>query len=453
MFKSRKPIAERFKDWIIDIIKKLRNEGKYEMESLKNTIEQLKAQNIQSESNNIMEAFSNKYIIYIAFIKDIDDKKLIKIGSTKNIKTRYTSLVESFGNIQFMKAYECDMNEKFEKFLHKHKSIQPFAYIDVIHNGHKSSEAFLMNDEEIQKVYRIIKANNYKYNQQFTNDQLEEMKEETQEERIRTNINNMNNDIKSYFHDVADKQMDDILANWQNNELFSDKMKNQIKNCRRQRKFTNGKKIQIYSPDGKQLIKTYETGRDVESDISLDNPSCESIKKAVENNSVYRKHRWAFLERQLDNDTVQELAETVETKIVKLGYVAMLNLNKDEIVKVFANAKEASADRKFSNGAAISKALKLGTQSGGHYFKMWVDCDELLQEKYLDKNELPPPAIPKNAYIVQQIHPITNNVIKTYYSISAIEKEMRCGRKAILDAIQDNYIFKNSFWKRITSYN
>lgn len=432
LFKSRKPVAETFQIWVCDVIKTIRKTGKYELEEAHKAIDELKTKAIKAESDAIMEAYAGKYIVYVAHIKDIGDKHLIKIGSTKDIKTRYVGLVKDFGSITFIKACVCETNERFEKHLHHHREISKYAYKDVIHNGHRSSEAFLVSDETIQKLYNIMK---------FSNKRMTTV--ETLELLHQNQITMMN-----HHHEAEQENKKNIL---EMKKKITELKKNGViidGNTTKQRKFTNGSKIQIYSEDGKTLIKTYETQKDAHTDPELDSPTTECIKKAIKERSVYRKHRWASLDRDKEDDTIQDIGETVETKTVHIGYVAMLNLSKDKIMNVFPDAKTASADRKFKNGAAISKAIKKGTQSGGHYFKMWFDCDESLKDDFLAVCSLPEPAIAKNAYVVEKLHPINDSVVQTYYSATSITKELRCGRKAVLDAIESGGVFKGYKWKK-----
>lgn len=434
LFKSRKPVAETFQIWVCEVIKTIRKTGKYKLEDAKKTIAELKIKTENAESNQIMEAFSDRYLVYIAFIKDIGDKRLIKIGSTKNIKTRYTGLIETFGTLVFMKAYECQAHEQFEKYLHRHPEISKHAFRDVIHNGHRSSETFLMSNDEINALYSLCRYNQHRFRFRISDTDLELIRSKEQLLLMK-----------------RQEAMDETYKKLQRevNELKKNGVGVIIDgNTTKQRKFTNGSKIQIYSEDGKTLIKTYETQKDAHTDPELDSPTTECIKKAIKERSVYRKHRWASLDRDKEDDTIQDIGETVETKTVHIGYVAMLNLSKDKIMNVFPDAKTASADRKFKNGAAISKAIKKGTQSGGHYFKMWFDCDESLKDDFLAVCSLPEPAIAKNAYVVEKLHPINDSVVQTYYSATSITKELRCGRKAVLDAIESGGVFKGYKWKK-----
>jgi len=51
----------------------------------------------------------------------------------------------------------------------------------------------------------------------------------------------------------------------------------------------------------------------------------------------------------------------------------MLDINKEKIIEVYVSQKDASNARKFSNGAAICKAIAQGTLSSGHYWMKYAN--------------------------------------------------------------------------------
>ena len=444
LFKSRKPVAEVFQNWVYDVIKQIRKTNKYELENAHVTNRELKKRIQNAESNSIMEAFAHKYLVYVAFIKNIDEKKLIKIGSTKDIKSRQVGLEDTFGSITFLKAFECEANEQFEKYLHTHKEITALAFRDSVHNGHKSSEVFLVNDIQLEKIYRIAKANCYKFRTGICVKDLETVRIKDLE-KTNGRIDALEQKSKKIeMLEQKSKKIEHIereLADLHTSAPVQDDWK--------PRKFVNGPKIQMYSADGTILVRTYQTEKDALSDATLDAPSRTGLQNAIKRRGVYKGHRWASLDRDKDDTTIQNIGPTETMSVVHIGYVAMLNLDKTEIVNVFPNAKIASEDRKFSNGAAVSKAVKLGTKSGGHYFSMWSDCDETLKSKYLETHELPQPYVAKNAYVIDQIHPIHGNVLKKHYSVASITQEFRCGRATVLTALKTNRVWNGYTWRKV----
>jgi hypothetical protein len=127
----------------------------------------------------------------------------------------------------------------------------------------------------------------------------------------------------------------------------------------------------------------------------------------------------------------------------------MLDLNKSKIVSVFPDQKAAAEDRHFKGGAAICKAIKLGTQSGGHYFQMWFSCNEDLKDTFLADNELPCLRTPSLGRCVQQINPISNVQVKLHRSIQSVLRDQRMGRLSLLKAMEDDSVLKNFKWRLV----
>lgn len=379
-----------------------------------------------NKHNSFIEAFKNKYVVYIAKIKDKDDKQIIKIGSTKEIQVRAMSLIKLYKTFTIIKVFECPRNEAFEKFLHKHQYISQFKYNDSEYMY--NHELFLVSEGEFNKIIDIVIHNKFKFSSLADIEKIIEIEniklEQLREHNKQTELELSNNKEDSNY-------IDPII-------LLSDN-----------RKYTQvrGNKIQRYSADGKTLLKTYECfahalrDKDLSSSMSISRPS---IKNAIDNKFLYKTFRWAELDRNLDDDTIQDIGETVESKTVKIGYVAMLNLNKDEIVKVYSDQKSCSEDRHLTSSASVAKAIKNGTVCRGHYIKMYDDCDEELKKKYLENNNLPEKRV--NGTKINQLHPINKNIIKVYSSVEDVIKEFKISRKTLKSACEFDIICKGYRW-------
>ena len=99
--RSRKDIAAKFQNWIVKVIKEIRITGMYRLNEEKEVDKKL-LENNQNIINNrtFIKAFHNKNVIYICKFKNIDEKFIIKIGSTQNIKERIYNLNNQFENIE-----------------------------------------------------------------------------------------------------------------------------------------------------------------------------------------------------------------------------------------------------------------------------------------------------------------------------------------------------------------
>jgi hypothetical protein len=384
-----------------------------------------------NKHNALVEAFRDRYVVYIAKIKNENNKILIKIGSTKELQNRVKTLEKDYKTFTIIKIFESLRNEALEKFLHKHPNIIKYKY----NNDEfiKSHELFLVTNEELDKVIEIGNHNKFKFNTSADNEQIIEIENiklkqiEAQNKQIELlNNTNTTNQDKLYIDPII---------------LLHDNRKHTQQ---------RGNKIQRYSLDGKTLIKTYESyayairDKELSSTMSI---SRVSIKNAIEKKLIYKNFRWAELERLLDDKTIQDIGDTIESKTIKIGYVSMLNLDKDQILKVFPDQKEAGLDRKFTSSASIANAIKRKSISSGHYWLMWDDCDEELKKKYLEENILPNKRVNINGKEIEQLHPLTKDIIKTYSSIEDIIKEFKISRHTIKSACEHEIISKGYLWK------
>lgn len=450
LMRSNKPNAEPFQEWVTDILISIRETGKYELqlkideaknetreECDKLTKEQIK-EALEEEAKKtkkivelvqhtaFVEAYKNKHVVYFGKIKDIDNKILIKIGSTKDTNYRETGLIKTFGDIKIFKVFECYDHMGFEKFLHNHPRIKPYRYKEEIHDSHCSNECYLVSQSESNEIITIAVHNKFKFMNNIDADQIIEI-EKIKLEQLQTQLElaKIQEPINEIYIEPPAILVQDTVKYTQ----------------------TRGNKIQRYSQDGKTLIKTYDSYICATRDKELANPSRPALKKAIDTNTIYKDFRWMELDRSLPDDTIQDLPDTIESKIIKIGYIAMLNLDKDKIVNVFCDQKAASEERKFTSSASISNAIKRNSVSGGHYFMMWHDCSQELKDEYLKYNSLPQKRAPINGVQIEQLHPITNEVLKLYSTCEDVLREFKMSRLTLKTAMQYNYIVKGYKWQ------
>lgn len=438
---SRKPMMRPFQMWIIRIISSIRKKGKYELEKYKEELHSVNSEFVALDNNlkilqkevrsskhqYYVESFANKPIVYFGRIDINDDKYLVNIGSTEDIQAKNRDLCKEFGNFQIFKVVECDSCDRFVHFLHTHKDIHKSVYKGDVYEERLLQDVFKLNDVEVKKAINIAQQNAHKFKRITVDVTALEIKSDKHPSQEVQHIN----ETIPQDNIVSDPDYIDPVL------LFADNRK-----CAHYK----GSKIQRYSPDGKTLLETYESAIIALRDNKLDSPSRSRINDAVKSNKVYKDYRWAFLDRSLPNDTFQELNETVYDVIdIRKGFVAMLNLDQDKIVKVFRHQKDAGIDRKFKSSAAVCSSIKKGTQSGGHYFKMWFDCSKDLQNEYLSRDKLPEKYV-CGGQRVQQLHPINENVIKVYSSITEVTKDFALSRKSLSNAIENGFILKGYKW-------
>jgi len=455
---SRKPIAKPFQKWVCKVIESIRETGKYELElkikenenriinlvkdQIKEALE-LEAiktsETIEKNNTNALAAANkDKYITYIGKIKTINNKILIKIGSTKNMYTRTNDLNTLFGSFNIIKLFECPRNEAFERFLHKHPIISPFKYNEKFYESddklHFSIETFLVTQEELTEVINVAVHNKFKFNNAVDHAQIVEL-ESIKLKQLETKKDNL---------ELLDKLKIDPTDSDKEDDVYIDPVI-MLQDFRKHTQ-ARGNKIQKYSIDGKTLLKTYESFAYAMRDVDEVHVSRNCIKNAIDNNITYKNFRWAELDREMPDDTFQTLPETVEKKKnVKIGFVAMLNLDKNKIVEVFCDQKEAGIQRKMTSTASICKAIKRNSISSGHYFMMWADCSKDLQDEYLSHSKLPSKRV--NGIEVLQLHPITDKIIENYVCIEDVIKKYKISRQTLKSACEFGIIAKGYKWQ------
>jgi prophage antirepressor-like protein len=163
---SRKPIARSFQKWVCTVIKEIRLKGKYKLQNEISLIKNENENNVKyMRHQTLKESYNKKDVVYFGLLKEVDDNRfIIKIGSTCDIKARGPSLENLFDKCIFLDIFECLKHTKFEKFLHNYEEIKKYQYKDEIIEGIKSSEAFLVDKDIYENIKKIAQKNIHQFN-------------------------------------------------------------------------------------------------------------------------------------------------------------------------------------------------------------------------------------------------------------------------------------------------
>lgn len=436
---SRKPIAKKFQKWVASVIKEIRINGKYELENeLKKSIEENKHIEEMTRHKAIIDANRKKNGVYIGKVKTMDDDRIIiKIGSTNEINTRATALKNTFGQFILLDFFASNRHTSLESAIFKHPSVSTYKYTEPV-NDNISTELFCIEkqyykeiltivDIKIKEVYDIAELE-YKY----TQNKIEAFEKETELVNAKIALANRNieiiNNQPTIIQNVIETKEVPVPIPFKINE---------------ERDSNRGNKIQKYSLTG-ELIATYKSI--IYATRKEENTSNTAIKSAIRNNTVYKEHRWLFLDKNLPDNTIQDIGKSVVVRTQKEGFIAMLNINKDIIVQVFPDQKSAAEERHFTSSASISQAIAQNRLSSGHYYCYYDDCSDELKNAYLAHSTLPKKPARSNAIHIKQLNPITNELINTYNSIQDVQKQFQSSRRTIQNAIAKKTILKGFLW-------
>jgi prophage antirepressor-like protein len=423
---SRKPIAKKFQKWIANVIKEIRLNSKYELESqIKDTIEKLEKDNDLLRHQNILKSFDDKPGVYIQKIQKLENNKMIiKIGSSHALNNNIDNLIDFFPANRY---------RALERSIHNDPNFNKYKYIEEI-NGNTSTETYCVTNEIYSELVSIINRKQKDY-QGMSEEHLFEIEKQKKELEI-----------------LEKKKEVELLAlqklQMQNNIPITIIKEIPLKYNINENVVRKGNKIQKYTIEG-ELVITYNTlCNAARKEVNV---SESGIRKAINNKTIYKDHRWLHLDRELPDDTIQNLGETKIIKIMNLGLIAMLDINKEYIVHVFKNQSDAATSRHLKSTMCIYNSIKNDTLCSGHYFYLWNKCNEEIKQKYLENNTLPVTDRRHNAIKVNQIHPITNEIVKVFLSYTDIMHDFQVSLRKIKQVMNNNEIYKGYKWELVTN--
>jgi len=179
---------------------------------------------------------------------------------------------------------------------------------------------------------------------------------------------------------------------------------------------------------------------------TLPNMSKFGINNSAEKNTVYNGYRWFFI-KGTDQPIKYEIPPNVEIISSIPYYIAMLNKEKNKILKVFAGLAEAIKGININRKHTIIESIKNNKLvHSRYYFAVFNNCDENLKREYLRKNRLPELILNRGTKI-NQIDIKTKEVIKTYNSISDVLKQFCISRQTLKDACENGEAKKGFLWE------
>ena len=176
LFRSRKPIAQKFQNWVCEVIKEIRLKGIYKMQSeIKKVIEE-KNEAIE-EKNRIREKTiidnfpSNVQCVYYGTIDNKSEKgeRLIKFGNSNSLKNRIYCHKKTYNNFRLINAFRVENKLQIENAIKEHPLFIERQRTIMI-KKHNFTELINMEgicdsvlDETIRDIIRRIEYSPEKY--------------------------------------------------------------------------------------------------------------------------------------------------------------------------------------------------------------------------------------------------------------------------------------------------
>ena len=464
LFRSRKPIAQRFQNWVCEVIKEIRINGLYELqkelEQTKNemsVIETTKNKEMeeklikQKELDNekfLLKQFNNAgNMVYIIKVKTFENGSyVVKIGESRiGIMGRYNEHKSKYEECILLDCFCVNKSKDFEYFLHSHSIIKP-NIVKNLPNHDSENELFLIGGNLTYKVLsKIVNDNidnyNYKVNELLL--EIENLKFKNQQQN--TNTGNDNEILKEIIH-TNKMLLSKVNSLEQTNKEILSKLNSQqekkIVTGFNQQLPNLGPRLQKINPETLELTKVYESVTEAMNESKhIKRPS---VMKAIAENTIYCGFRWLLVERNLDPNIIHEIKPTKETKVVNLGYIAQIDKDKTNIVNVYIDRKTAANFNGYTSSSALDNPVKNNSLANGFYYMLYNNCDDELTSKFEEINGIP--MLYKNG--VGQ-YDTNNNLIKKFECKYDCIKSLAISDKTLTKALTKNVPYNGHYYIEI----
>ena len=480
LFRSRKPIAQKFQNWVCEVVKEIRVTGIYnmqkeidkkqeELEEKKEELEQTKDEMASLEDTKKKE-YETKFekervlerekillkeydtacsIVYIIRVKTLEHvgKYVIKIGeSRRGISGRYNEHKSKYEECVLLDCFCVHRSKDFENFIHNHESIRLNRVTDL-KNHEKEHELFLIGRNlSYQTLLQIITSNMKNFNE-VNNSSLEL---EIEKLKLLVQMNEGKNE-NGLLHELVNsvKQLSGkVDANEKRTKEMMEKISaSQMKTTTgfNTALVTLGPRLQKIHPDTLELVKVYDSVSEVMKENSdIKRPS---MNKAVRENTVYHGYRWLLVDRDLDPSVIHgTVLSTKKTRPQNLGYIAQLDGDKTKILNVYIDRKTAAHCNGYES-SGLDVPVKKSIISRGFYYKLYDDCDEALRTMFeSDLNNGEYPLLYRNG--VGQ-YDAQHNLVRSHICKYDCIRTLKISDKTLAKALSKNVCYNGFYFKEI----
>lgn len=399
-----------------------------------------------------MEKLKNKRCVYLIQING----KLIKIGSTADIVSRFNSLIRTYGkNCIILDAFEHNDHIAVERdILIK---VRENLYKEKV-NGHISKEIVKLSEQFnynqlLKIVHDCLHGIRFLTPGELLKKQILELElkiklEETKRLELISNL--IKDDKFHYIESLLESPMslNNEVEPEQKPEQKPEQEPEQARICKVTKehlKFDNlvkgrkpkGQKIEKIDPNNlSNVIATYDSMVYV-----LRSPECRGFNKsgilnAINNSRIYKNYRWNFVGRPiLPTNEYKYKPPIIET-------IIQLNEQKDLIVDTFLTkdivAKKLGISKMTMRNIIINEELY-----NSHYYIEYSKCPIELIEKY-NKPIVSVGSV--HAQKVKQINPITKETV-VFNNYNEIYIKFGISSKTLIDVITNKLIYHGCLWE------
>ena len=483
--RSNKPIAQKFQKWMTDVIQELRRNGIVRLKEEHEIEYQLiraqeKKKSEKDIHNTLITVFDKKNVVYMCRLReeDVNGQFIIKIGSSQHIKSRLGGIASDYQTTPvLLHVVECDNHTKLESHIRGHDNMKPLLHEIKKKDNTSARETFLVNHDQCKDIAQFIQTESKQF---ITNDieteikrneidkerhqrtmELEHIRIIEDETRMKHEITCMEYNLKMQEYNIRTQELK--LLNLTNTIIQSSDVQPSAYCSEasdvgspeptsnnsvfvRTRNNVRSPKVYQYDPVTLDLIQIYDSI--ITFIRHFHSSSACALKEAAKHCKTYKGFRWMLVDRNATEDPVVE--PTVESKTYSIEYIAMIDIKQTRILEVFPSQKEAAMARNLSGFSTISRAIKKNSISSGHYWQLYRLCSPEMRDAYLQDHTLPEPHVKSNGTTVQQLHPITGDIVQSYPSIMEVQKHFQMSRTTLYIASNQHTVHHGFKWNIMT---
>lgn len=428
-----------------------------------NIVDSLKKENAKKiaieRHQHLKQAYQNKpcvYILRLEYDEMLEERYIVKIGETDDIKTRITSLRQEYKNCLLLDVFPCPKPHTFEQYLFKREDIsrqrvlgselivisKSFTYKMLLKIIEKNIDFF-----DLDTIDQRIAFMKQKLNTDYMNHKIRLMEQIMKAEDVETK--------KGYEH-ILETLEADFKRNQEELRLELEKEETPIE----YKEPASDRTVYKYAIDDLQTpVAKYASLREAARSLNDSKVYDYHIRNAFLLNTEVNGFRWYCVDQDesgKDAELPREIPETVELSVAitsqqnkprKNGLIAEIDETSKKIVNVFASMKEIS-ERYNVADCTISIAIQKNRLCKGRRFRMYDECEDELKQTFT--GVLPERRAKTCNKKVEQIDPNTNKVLRVFDTIQQVCHEFRICHKKINQLSESGDIYKNYKWRLVT---
>lgn len=505
LFQSRRPEAKPFREWLLNVVETIERTGRYdvareadairaaalaegkaaaenELLAIRSKYEEKAAELaemqqdfdeelLQQKHEQLLRCYADKEVVYVMRLVSDDDSMIVKIGSTKQIRVRASYTKQKYGQCTLLSCHETPNAFNFERMLQHHPDIFKYRHHGDIVDHKRSTEAFKIAKGYERTIANIIRANAHRFRAGDATplDAIaRQVRQITRHLGLVPEADAGDGDGPSTVRDapgdnasVVEKAAGEEAAATDGARIDAVGEKRDPEGRvtdappakRSAHSLSRGRKVQKYSADGKTLLRTYARMR-----LCLNDPDNtkegalykSNVESASKRKVLYRGHRWHIAPPDVRDDEAFDIGDTKDSvgRSDKNDVIVFAMEDDGEtIARAYASRGDIAREVDVNPSYVIRNINAKRPIRGVLYRSRDMVSDDAIDDFTSRGNELPAHRRSSPGIRVQQIHPVTRDVIGEFDTVDSVMRRFGVGKKSLMQAIHGDTVMKESRWR------